>query len=127
MELHRLRAFAAVAREGGFSRAARKLGQTQSSVSQAVAALERELDESLLVRAGRRVDLTEAGRVLLAHAERAFAELAAAEGELAALRDLESGRLAVGTSDTLATWLLPPVLGAFRTRHPGVELRLDNR
>jgi DNA-binding transcriptional LysR family regulator len=127
MELHRLRAFAAVAREGGFSRAARSLGQTQSSVSQAVAALEREVGEPLLVRAGRRVDLTDAGRVLLPHAERAFAELAAAAGELAAMRDLEAGRLAVGTSDTLATWLLPPVFGRFRDRHPGIELRLDNR
>jgi DNA-binding transcriptional LysR family regulator len=127
MELHRLRAFAAVAREGGFSRAARALGQTQSSVSQAVAALEREVGEPLFVRAGRRVDMTEAGRVLLAHAERAFAELDAAAGELAALRDLHAGTLAVGTSDTLATWLLPPVFGRFRARHPGVELRLDNR
>jgi DNA-binding transcriptional LysR family regulator len=127
VELHRLRAFAAVAREGGFSRAARRLGQTQSSISQAVAALERDVGEPLLVRAGRRVELTEAGRVLLAHAERAFAELEAAAGELAALRDLQTGRLAVGTSDTLATWLLPAVLGGFRARHPGVELRLDNR
>ncbi len=127
MELHRLRAFAAVAREGGFSRAARSLGQTQSAVSQAVAALEREVGEPLLVRAGRAVELTEAGRVLLAHAERAFAELHAAAGELAALRDLDRGSLAVGTSDTLATWLLPPVLAGFRERHPGVELRLDNR
>ncbi len=123
----RLGAFVAVAREGGFSRAARALGRTQSSLSQAVALLERDLGEPLFVRDGRRAQLTEAGRVLLAHAERAFAELAAARAELAALRDLTAGGLALGTSDTLATYLLPPVFAAFRARYPDVDLRLDNK
>ena len=87
----RLAAFVAVAREGGFSRAARALGRTQSSLSQAVALLEHDLAEALFVRDGRSTHLTDAGRVLLAHAERAFAELDAARAELAALRDLTSG------------------------------------
>jgi DNA-binding transcriptional LysR family regulator len=123
----RLRAFVAVARAGGFSAAARALGQRQSSVSQAVAALERELGEPLFVRGARRVTLTEAGAVLLPHAERAFAELATARAELAARRELAAGTLHLGTSDTLATYLLPPVFAAFRARYPAVELRLDNR
>jgi DNA-binding transcriptional LysR family regulator len=123
----RLRAFVAVAQARGFSRGARRLGRTQSSVSQAIALLERELGEPLFVRDGRETHLTEAGRVLLVHAERAFAELAAARAELTALRDLAAGTLVLGTSDTLATYLLPPVFAAFRDRHPGVELRLDNR
>ena len=73
-ELHadRLRAFLAVAREGGFSRAARALGRTQSSLSQAVRALEVELGETLFVRDARDVELTEAGQILREHAERAF-------------------------------------------------------
>src|SRR4051794_15042176 len=104
----RLGSFVAVAREGGFSRAARALGRTQSSLSQAVALLEHDLGEALFVRDGRTTHLTEAGRVLLAHAERAFAELSAARAELAALRDLTAGTLALGASDTFATYLLPP-------------------
>jgi len=123
----RLGAFVAVAHEGGFSRAARALGRTQSSLSQAVALLEADLGEALFVRDGRTTHLTEAGRVLLAHAERAFAELAAATAELAALRDLTAGTLALGASDTFATYLLPPVFAAFRSRYPDVDLRLDNR
>ena len=123
----RLRVFAAVAGEGGFSRAARALGRTQSSVSQAVLSLERTLGEPLFVRDGRSTRLTEAGRVLLAHAARAFAELGRARAELAALRAVAAGTLVVGTSDTLATYVLPVVLAAFRARYPGVELRLENR
>lgn len=123
----RLRAFVAVARERGFTRAARVLGRSQSSVSQAVALLEDELGESLLVRDGRSVHVTAAGTVLLERAERAFAELAAAQSELAALRGLETGRLTLGTTDTLATYLLPPVFARFRQRYPGVDMKLVNR
>jgi len=127
LRVDRLRALAAVAREGGFSRAARALGRTQSSVSQAVALLEEDVGELLVVRDGRRTHVTDAGRVLAEHAERVLATLGEARSALAALRDVATGTLALGTSDTFAVHLLPPVLAAFRARHPGVELRLDNR
>lgn len=123
----RLRAFLAVARARGFSTAARELGQSQSSLSQAVSALEEELGQPLFIRDGRNIHLTEAGRILREHAERALAELARATDALSALRDLTRGSLLVGTSDTLASYLLPPVFAAFRARYPDVELRLDNR
>lgn len=123
----RLRAFLAVAQEGGFSRAARALGRTQSSLSQAVRALEEELGEVLFVRDAREVQLTEAGVLLREHAERAFDELARARDALLALRKLTRGRLRVGTSDTLATHVLPFVFATFRDRFPEVELGLDNR
>jgi DNA-binding transcriptional LysR family regulator len=123
----RLRAFLAVANARGFSTAARELGQSQSSLSQAVGALEDELGQPLFVRDGRSIHLTEAGRILKVHAERALAELARATDALSALRDLTAGSLLVGTSDTLASYLLPPVFAAFRARYPDVELRLDNR
>jgi DNA-binding transcriptional LysR family regulator len=127
LRVDRLRALAAVAREGGFSRAARALGRTQSSVSQAIALLEEDVGELLVVRDGRRTYLTDAGRVLAEHAERVLAALAEARGALASVRDVATGTLALGTSDTFAVHLLPPVLAAFRRAHPGVELRLDNR
>jgi DNA-binding transcriptional LysR family regulator len=123
----RLHTFFLVAREGGFSRAARRLGRTQSSVSQAVALLERELGAELFQRAGRGATPTEAGRLLLAHAERIFEEMARARSHLEAAADLRAGELVIGASDTLACYLLPPLLAAFRDRYPGVELRLDNR
>lgn len=117
----------AVARERGFSRAARRLGRTQSAVSQAVARLEAELGERLFVRSGRTTEPTPAGQVFLEHAQRIVDEMEGARAALQALAAVEEGSLTVGTSDTLACYVLPPVLAAFRERHPRVELRLDNR
>jgi DNA-binding transcriptional LysR family regulator len=123
----RLETFLAVARERGFSRAARALNKTQSSISQGIAQLEQELGERLFERVGRGARLTEAGRLLVPHAEAIFDEMQRARAHLEAARALETGELVIGTSDTLACYLLPPVLAAFRARFPRVELRLDNR
>ncbi len=122
-----LLAFAAVARERGFSRAARRLARTQSAVSQSVARLEEELGTRLFLRRGRSTELTPAGRLLLERAQRVLDEMDRARESLQALAELREGLLVVGTSDTLAYYLLPPVIAAFRSRYPGVELRLDNR
>lgn len=123
----RLAAFRAVATQGGFSKAAKDLGKTQSSVSQAVLLLERELGQKLFSRDGHRPRLTDAGRILLVRATRIFEEMALAESELAALSALDSGVLVLGTSDTLACYFLPPVFAAFREQYPKIELRIDNR
>lgn len=127
LRTERLAALVEVARHGGFSRAARALGRTQSSLSQAVAALEVDVGAPLLVRDGRSTRPTAAGKVLLAHAEKILAELELARAELDALSNLTAGRLVVGTTDTLAMHVLPPVLAELRARHPGVELVLDHR
>ncbi|MDH5673377.1 MAG: LysR family transcriptional regulator [Myxococcales bacterium] len=127
MEWDRLEAFVAVARSGGFTAAARSLGRTQSAISQSVAALERSLGQELFVREGRRVRLSEAGAILLTHAEQAFATLALAERRLQALSELESGRLLLGTSDTLAYYVLPEALRVFAERYPGIEVVLETR
>src|SRR6187402_2364299 len=127
LDSSRLAAFAAVARVGGFSKAAKELGKTQSAVSQAVLLLEREVGQALFSRDGHTPRLTDAGRALLARAERIFEEMALAEAELSALSTLEFGELVLGTSDTLACYFLPPVFAAFRERYPKVELRIDNR
>lgn len=127
LDADRLLAFAMVAKERGFSRAARALGKTQSAVSQAVLHLERELGQSLFVREGRSTHVTEAGATLLEHAERILGEMGRAREHLASLGAVKAGRLGIGTSDTLACHVLPPVLAAYRERHAGVELWLDNR
>ena len=123
----RLLTFSVVAREKGFSRAARRLGKTQSSISQAVALLERELGAALFERRGRTAVLTDAGRLLLPHADRILEEMERTRAHLEATRELRAGELVIGTSDTLACHLLPPVLAAFRRKYPGVELRLVNQ
>lgn len=123
----RLAAFVAVAGQGGFSKAAKALGKSQSSVSQAVLLLERELGQPLFARDGHRPRLTDAGRALLPRATRILEQMNLAVAELSELQGLESGELVLGTSDTLACYFLPPVFAAFRARYPNIELRIDNR
>ncbi|MEW5740654.1 MAG: LysR substrate-binding domain-containing protein [Myxococcota bacterium] len=129
MELRsdRLRVFDAVVREGGFSRAADVLHVTQSSVSQAIAALESDVGEDLFERTGRQARLTDAGKTLHRHVGPVLRAVEEARAALALHRDLMEGALSVGTTDTLAAWLLPPVFSEFRREFPGIELRLDNR
>ncbi|MCA9614147.1 MAG: LysR family transcriptional regulator [Myxococcales bacterium] len=127
LKVERLEVLLAVIDHGSFTAAARALGTSQSTVSEAVLALERELGESLLVRDGRRAHATPAGEVLARHARRALDELRRAREELAALRAVATGTLRLGVSDTLATYLLPPTFAAFRAAHAGVALKLENR
>ncbi|WP_242427001.1 MULTISPECIES: LysR family transcriptional regulator [unclassified Streptomyces] len=115
-------AFLAVAREGSFTSAARALGYTQSAVSRQVQSLEDETGAVLFERLPRGVRLTEAGRVLLPHAEAVRDRLAAARTELAALRTLEGGLLRLGSFSSANAALVPRAQAAFRTRHPGVTV-----
>jgi DNA-binding transcriptional LysR family regulator/predicted ATPase len=123
MELEaRLRAFAAVAREGSFSRAAETLYVSQPAVSKQVAALETEVGKQLLVRDRRGVTLTATGRVLADYVLRAEALLANARRALGAGEDAQVGTLAVAASGIPGTYLLPAVVARFRRLHAGVEI-----
>lgn len=123
MDLVRLRTFQVLSGTLHFGRAAERLGVTQSAVSQQIAALEREVGAALLERIGRRVYLTAAGEVLAAEAERLLAAASRARDAVAAASAGTSGTLRVGASTTPGVYLLPEVLGRFRDRFPGVELR----
>src|SRR5436309_6453690 len=126
VELRHLAALEAVATEGSFGRAAEKLGYTQSAVSQQIATLERIVGERLVERPGgpRPVTLTEAGRILLGHAESIVARLQAAQADLAALASGESGSLHVGTFQSVGAKILPEVMRRFRAAWPDVEIEL---
>jgi DNA-binding transcriptional LysR family regulator len=124
LNLHHLRIFAAVAEQGGFSRAAAALRVSQPAVSKSVRELERQVQASLFERGGGAPRLTEVGAVLYARARELFAVERSAEEELRVLRGLEGGVLRVGASTTIVTYLLPPYLARFRAAHPGVKLRV---
>jgi len=118
-----LRVFLDVARHGSFTVAARQLGWTQSAVSRQIASLESALGGApLFDRLPRGVRLTEAGRVLVPHAEAVTERLHGAGRELAALREVSGGRLRLGAFATADAALVPRAIAAFRTRHPGVRL-----
>ncbi len=125
MNLHLLRIFAVVAEQGSFSKAAELLYISQPAVSKSVQELERQLDQTLLDRSGRKVTLTEAGVLMYRHAQQIFALERSAETALQQLRGLETGRLSLGASQTIGTYLLPPILGAFHRRYPGIQLSLE--
>ena len=125
MEFRQVETFRAVAEDLSFSRAAAKLGYVQSSVSSQVAALEQELGVPLFDRLGRRIALTEAGKVMLSYARRlsvlageakeAVVDAGVGTGEI-------TGSLVVSAPETLLTYRLPHLLALFHERHPKVRL-----
>jgi DNA-binding transcriptional LysR family regulator len=126
MELRHLRYFIAVAEEGHVTRAAERLGLQQPPLSQQIRALERELDVQLFRRKPRGVELTDAGRALLADAR---AILAHVDHAFAATRRTargEEGRISVGfTSSAPFHPFVPRVIRAFRDAFPLVSLTLE--
>src|SRR5712691_5838140 len=126
VELRHLAALDAVAREKSFGRAADRLGYTQSAISQQIGALERIVGEKLVERPGgpRAVSLTDAGELLLRHAEAIVARLDAARADIASLRAGETGMLRVGTYQSVGARVLPAVMRRFRGEYPGIELEL---
>jgi DNA-binding transcriptional LysR family regulator len=125
VELRQVATFRAVAEELSFSRAAHRLGYVQSSVSAQVAALERDVGAPLFDRLGRKIVLTDAGRVMLRYSGRlldlteetreAVADAGVGAGEV-------KGTLTVSAPETLLTYRLPRLLALFHERHPKVRL-----
>src|SRR5918997_1506447 len=124
MTLQQLRYFLSAIDHGSFSAAAEALDMAQPSLSDQVRRLEAELGVPLFVRAGRRLELTEAGRLLRPNAERT---LAAAEEAAASVRDvrgLTGGTVAFGTFGSAHHYLLAGLVEDFRRRHPRVRVRV---
>jgi DNA-binding transcriptional LysR family regulator len=126
VEIRHLAALQALAEAGSFGRAAVRLGYTQSAISQQIAALERAVGEQLVERPGgsRPVALTEAGRLLLRHAESIMERLQAAQADLAALSAGEAGSLRVGTFQSVGAKVLPEVMRRFAASWPDVDIEL---
>jgi DNA-binding transcriptional LysR family regulator len=127
MELRHLRYFVAVAEELHFGRAAQRLHVAQPSLSQQIKQLERELGVLLLARTKRRVALTEPGRLFLAEARRALAQVATAVEVARGAEAGEVGRLRVAYVDSALWGALPEVVRTYRERYPRVALTLLER
>ncbi len=125
LSLHQLRVLCEVARLGSFTRAAEALYLGQPAVSQHVAALERALGVPLVYRAGRGVRLTEAGQLVVDYGGRILRLTEQLRSGIDGLKGLATGRLVVGAGQTPGDYLLPPVLGEFRRRYPGVSVELE--
>ncbi|MGI9092233.1 MAG: LysR family transcriptional regulator [Mycobacteriales bacterium] len=122
MELRQLVYFEAVARLGGFTRAAEQLHIAQPAISAQVRRLERELGVALLERTTRRVGLTHAGRLLLVRARVVLAELDGVRSDLDELGAVLRGALRLGVTQILGSVDLAGLLAAFHRRYPDVAL-----
>lgn len=123
MEIHQIRYFAAVAREGNFTRAAKACFVSQPSLSQQILKLEDEVGQPLFHRLGRRAILTEAGERFQARARRILREIENARRELADLA-ATSGRLIVGGIPTVVPFLMPGVMRELQQSDPGLRIEL---
>ncbi|HVU06066.1 MAG TPA: LysR substrate-binding domain-containing protein [Polyangiaceae bacterium] len=124
MDLRHLRYFVAVAEERHFGRAAERLHMAQPPLSRQIQALEAELGYPLFARNRRRVELTEAGAVLLDRSRQVFAAVERAVRDAERANAGKSGRIAVGYLSSLAYTGLTALLRAFRAEFPDVELVL---
>ncbi len=124
VDWNHLRAFHATADSGSLSAAAVELGLTQPTLSRQVQALERELDVVLFERSGRRLVLTQMGHELLEHigSMKNLAESVAltASGQTQEVR----GRVRISASDSMATYVLPDIVGRLRTEAPQLTIEL---
>lgn len=125
LDLRRLRTFRAVLEHRSFSAAALELDYTQSSVSQQITGLERELGVTLIDRGSRPIKATAAGEVVLSHAEALLGQAAAAERELSELGRGESGTLRLAGFFTAWATFMPGAVATFSRTRPRVQLELQ--
>lgn len=107
-----------------FTKAAEALFVTQSSVSQTIKQLEKQLAVQLFSRSKRKIQLTEEGEILFLHVEQAIQHLSAAERKLA---DRGKGEITIGASDTLCKYLLLPYFKAFHRQYPHIKINIINQ
>lgn len=124
MELRQLEYFMMICKELHFTRAAEKLHISQPSLSQQIKKLEFELGIPLFDRIGKSIALTEAGKIMKAHAEKVFYELEQAEAALRDLNGLQRGKLRIGSLLTCVNYLLPPAILKFKRLYPDIELSI---
>src|SRR5919107_4072244 len=124
MTLQQLRYFLAAAEHGSFSAAAQALFMAQPSLSDQIRRLEAELGVALFARGGRALELTEAGRLFLPHAERTLAAAEEAAESVREVRDITGGTVTFGTFGSAHHYLLGGLVEEFRARYPSVRLRV---
>ncbi|MGC6465042.1 MAG: LysR family transcriptional regulator [Akkermansiaceae bacterium] len=125
-DLRQVRSLVAVAETESFTKASEQLRVTQSAVSHSIRALETQLNCKLLERSGKRVALTQHGVVLFRRFKSVLSELERASEELGVLNRWGQGRLRVGVTHTLCTFLLPEVMREFRELYPRCEIHIES-
>lgn len=124
MEIRDLEVFLTVAKHLNYTRAGEDVNLSQPSVSVRIRQLETELDVKLFDKLGKKVALTDAGRLLLPYATRVMAAVSDAQHAIDELQGLERGTLRIGASTTPGMYLIPQTLARFKQRYPKIEIQL---
>ncbi len=124
INFHQLHIFYTVAEKGSFSAAAQALHMTQPAVTMQVQSLEDQLGTKLLLRSTKRIELTDAGSVLLPYAKRSMDLIRDADAAMARYAKGLKGRLQLGSSLTIGEYILPRLLGPFNKEHPDISIRM---
>lgn len=127
MEIMQLKGFCAVVEEQSFSKAASRIFVSQPAISMQIKSLEEELGEKLLKRSKRKIDLTEAGEVLYQRARNILNELELTRQEIEEIHGLQRGKLNLGCSDTVSTYILPSLLQGFIGEYPRIDITVRNK
>ncbi|GFE69148.1 LysR family transcriptional regulator [Chroococcus sp. FPU101] len=122
MTIEQLRIFLAVAEHLHFTRAAEVLYVTQPAVSAAIQNLEREYSVRLFHRIGRRIELTDAGKLLQIEAQKIIEQVMLTERGLKELNNLQRGQLRLGSSLTIGNYWLPEKISQFQNSYPGISI-----
>lgn len=123
-DIQHLEAFCLVADELSFTKAAARMGYSQSAVSKIIIDLERECGATLFERSRSGVQITAEGQVLLPAAHEVVAAQQSFETRVAEIHNLDSGLIRIGTISSIATHWLPKIIAAFQADYPGIRYEL---
>ena len=124
MNLELYRSFYFVALHGSISKASEQLYITQPAVSRSIKLLEDTLDCPLFFRTPRGMKLTQEGEILYTYISQAFNFITTAEKKISGVRNLSSGEIRIGVSDTLCKYYLVPYLKLFNTFYPAIRIHV---
>ncbi len=124
MNFHQLHIFYTVAERGSFSAAAQALHMSQPAVTMQIQALEEHFGTKLLNRSTKRIELSEAGRILLPYARKILELSRETDAAMAAFSNMLLGRLQLGASLTIGEYVLPRLLGPFGRAYPDISIML---
>lgn len=116
--------FLAVVECKGYTKAGEQLHVSHSAVHRQIRMLEHELHDRLLVRAGKHVELTKTGSIVVEHARRIRQGLESLRQQVGELTRLQTGHLRIGTATTMLLFFLPSILERYRSQFPGVEVNV---
>ncbi len=128
MNLRQLHVFVMVVETGSMSETARRLYMTQPSVSQTIAELEESLQAKLFERINKKLIKTDAGEVLYTYSKRILKLVEEAESNIKDITNLKAGKLRLGASTTIGTYVLPKIIGDFKRKYEEIEVQftIDN-